>query len=103
MTGEEIEVDSGIEYVIEEEVRLDQRPKIEWVDLCDYFRSEETNRFVEPVWEARRLWMSPVEFYHAAKKNGYDEDNVESLRVVASERFINCSGKFLPIFICDYQ
>lgn len=72
-------MDTVIDYVIEEQSTLEQTPRIEWVDLCDYFRSEESNRFVEPVWEARRLYVSPTELYHRAKKNDYDLDNVTDI------------------------
>lgn len=71
--------DSYTDYVIEEQSSLEQAPRIEWVDLCDYFRSQESNRFVEPTWEARRLWVSPTEYYHRAKNNDYDEDVVTEI------------------------
>lgn len=67
------------EYVIEEQTKFEQCPRIEWVDLCDYFRSEETNRFVEPMWEARRIYASPVEFLHRADKAGYDSAAVDDI------------------------
>lgn len=79
MTNEKIEVDDGFEYVVEEQSTLEQTPKIEWVDLVDYFRSEESNRFVEPTWEARRLWVSATELYHRARKHYYDEDEVTKI------------------------
>ena len=71
--------DTFIEYVIEEQSTLDQTPRIEWVDIIDYFRSEESNRFVEPTWEARRLWVSPTELCHRAKKNYYDQEIVDKI------------------------
>lgn len=72
-------IDTITEYVIEEQSTLEQTPRIEWVDLVDYFRSEESNRFVEPTWEARRLWVSPTELYHRAQKQYYDSDVVTKI------------------------
>jgi hypothetical protein len=77
-TGADI-TETITEYVIEEQTTLEQHPKIEWVDLIDYFRSEETNRFVEPTWEARRMYLSSTEFYHKACKHEYDEDEVAKI------------------------
>lgn len=94
MTGQVV-YDTFTEYVVEERTRLEQTPKIEWVDLIDYFRSEETNRFVEPVWEARRIYMSPSEFYHKAQKEDYDIDevteiiNTEMRKLPSDQQFIN--------------
>lgn len=94
MTGQVI-YDTFTEYVVEKRTRLEQTPKIEWVDLIDYFRSEETNRFVEPVWEARRIYMSPSEFYHKAQKEDYDIDevteiiNTEMRKLPSDQQFIN--------------
>lgn len=68
--------DMVTEYVIEEQTTLCQTPKIEWVDLTDYMRSEESNRFVEPTWEARRIWMSATEFYQKAQHNEYNQKEV---------------------------
>lgn len=72
-------MDTFIEYVVEEQSVLEQTPRIEWIDLCDYFRSEESNRFVEPTWEARRLYVSSTEMYHRAKKNYYDKAVTEKI------------------------
>jgi hypothetical protein len=72
-------MDTITEYVIEEQSTLEQTPRIEWVDLTDYFRSEESNRFVEPSWEARRLWVSATEYYHRAQKKYYDPDVVNKI------------------------
>lgn len=72
-------MDTVIEYEIEEQSTLEQTPRIEWVDLTDYFRSEESNRFVEPSWEARRLWVSATEYFHRAQKKYYDSKVVNKI------------------------
>jgi hypothetical protein len=71
--------DEQVEYVVKEETKLIQRPKVDFVSLLDYMRSDETDRFVAPMWEARRLWKSAVEFYTSAEENGYDKKSVDEI------------------------
>lgn len=79
LKNEKIEIDDGVEYVVEEQTTLEQTPKIEWIDLTDYFRSSESNRFAEPTWEARRIKVMPAELYRRAIKNDYDEEVVAEI------------------------
>lgn len=78
LDGTPIMVDKT-EFEIKEYKRYKYQPKIEWVNLLDYFRSDDTNTLEEPTWEARRIWKSAVKFQQAAQCEGYDEDNVDEI------------------------
>lgn len=66
-------------YEVKEKTRVIQQPKVEWVSLFDYFRSEETNRFVQPEWEARRIYMSGTKFQEMADCEEYDSSSVAQI------------------------
>ena len=66
-------------YEVKEIKKFKYQPKIEWVSMIDYGRSDDTNTLDEPTWEYRRLWKPAVRFQMAAKTEGYDEDNVKEI------------------------
>jgi len=66
-------------YAIKEYRQFKYQPKIEWVSLLDYGRSDDTNTLEEPTWEYRRIWKSAIKFQLAAKDEGYDEDTVQDI------------------------
>lgn len=78
LTGEEDGIPE-ISYVIEEHTYFDMTPKVEWVDLFDYYRSNDSNPFATPTWEARRIYMSAVDFWKAGNEEDFDKDNVRSI------------------------
>lgn len=76
--GTPITVDKT-EFKVQEYKKFKYQPKIEWVSLLDYFRSDDTNTLEEPTWEARRIWKSAIKFQMASKYEGYDETNVKEI------------------------
>lgn len=78
LNGEPIYVDKT-EYKIKEYTRYRYQPKVEWVSLLDYGRSDDTNTLDEPTWEYRRIWKSAVKFRQAAKNEGYSKQSVEDI------------------------
>jgi len=97
ISGEPIFVDKTT-FVVKKYKRYKYQPKVEWVSLLDYGRSDDTNTIEEPTWEFRRIWKSAVKFQLAAVNEGYDENNVkeilaESLRSTASKSVENLNER----------
>lgn len=85
-------------FEIKKYKRYKYQPKIEWVSLLDYGRSDDTNTLEEPTWEFRRMWKSAVKFQLSAVNEGYDEKNVkeilaDSLRSTASKSVENLNER----------
>ena len=77
-TKEKIQI-PGVDYVIEEHTYFDMKPKVEWVDLLDYFRSDDSDRFAVPAWEARRIWKSAVDLWQLGNSEEFDKENTMAL------------------------
>jgi len=78
ITGAEIP-EEELYYAIEEHIYYEMAPKVEWVSLFDYFRSNDSDRFATPVWEARRIWKSAVDLWKLGNEEEYDPDNVKDI------------------------